>query len=123
MVSAARRLDFDAINRAGLASLPALLRRARRCRARWRLPMRPPDRWKRRPPGADQGAPMETSKGLSGAFDDEQDTNRIAHLQVPPHGDAAHDVKTLRWIWWQHRGLGYTYPTQKGLILLDGGQT
>ncbi len=37
-------------------------------------------------------------------------------------GDITHHIPVLRQIWWSHRGLGYLYPAQRGIILIDGGK-
>ncbi len=37
-------------------------------------------------------------------------------------GDVTHHIPVLRQIWWSHRGLGYRYPAQRGIILIDGGR-
>ncbi len=52
------------------------------------------------------------------------DAEAIATMRAPEliGGDVTNDVQTLRWIWWQHHGLGFTYPPESGIIVLEGGR-
>ncbi len=52
------------------------------------------------------------------------DPEAIATLHIPDDigGDVINDIQTLRWIWWQHHGLGFTYPAEIGIILIKGGK-
>ncbi len=60
-----------------------------------------------------------------GAADGEApDADDIATMHTPEliGGDVTHCIPVLRQIWWSHRGLGYRYPAQPGIILIDGGK-
>ncbi len=52
------------------------------------------------------------------------DPEAIATMHTPEliGGDVTHHLPVLRQIWWSHRGLGYRYPAQRGIILVDGGK-
>ena len=52
------------------------------------------------------------------------DADDIATMHTPEliGGDVTHHIPVLRQIWWSHRGLGYRYPAQRGIILIDGGR-
>ena len=76
---------------------------------------------------ANQTAPppvhaLASAKGADGV--EAPDADAVAKMRAPEPigGDITHDIPTLRWIWWQHRGLGFTYPAELGIIVLEGGR-
>ena len=53
------------------------------------------------------------------------DPEAIATLHIPDDigGDVTHHITVLRQIWWQHHGLGFRYPAEPGIIVIDGGKS
>ena len=53
------------------------------------------------------------------------DADDIATMHAPEliGGDVTHHLPVLRQIWWSHRGLGFRYPAEPGIIVIDGGKS
>ena len=69
-------------------------------------------------------APADSRGAEVDADVDAPDPEAIATMHTPEliGGDVTHHLPVLRQIWWSQRGLGYRYPAQHGIILIDGGK-
>ena len=52
------------------------------------------------------------------------DADDIATMHAPEliGGDVTHHIPVLRQIWWSHRSLGFRYPAERNIIVIDGGK-